>query len=158
MWSITRPFYLCILVGSVCFIEGVILSMPPVLYPEEARKRSISLPMVSDVKLYFCFQSTSKSIQYELPFYSKIINFIKLQYTSVFGVEPLASFLFAPLLLKFGKILGTYRVFNLGNFAHSFCSLMFGLVVLVQNATIFLFLSYIDRQYVKMYNNHVTVY
>lgn len=61
MWSVTKPIILCILVGAQCFIEGVILSMPPVLYPEEARKRSISLPMVSDLKRssYITFSSVN---------------------------------------------------------------------------------------------------
>ena len=76
---------------------------------------------------------------------STFIVIIEFQYTSVFGVEPLASFLFAPFLSRLGKILGPYKLFNCGNFAHSFCALAFGLIVLVQNASIFLFLSYLDR-------------
>ena len=68
-----------------------------------------------------------------------------MQYGMVFGIEPLAAFLFSPLLGTLGLKIGPVHLQNLGYFAIAVCGITFGPLIYINNAMLFLCLSYFIR-------------
>ncbi len=67
------------------------------------------------------------------------------QYGFVFGVCNLAALLTAPLIAKFGVLIGPKLLYNIGTIFQALSSLAFGFLAYVDNLHLFLGLSYFFR-------------
>ena len=67
------------------------------------------------------------------------------QYGFTFGVTNLAGFIASPICAKYSDYFGVTRLYALGSFVLSICTMCYGLLVYLEDKLLFLGVSYLVR-------------